>query len=1107
MPSDSNLNNIPPSPIDDDDLWLINREDKSYKVTSKMLGGYLIGSPIPEICENDGDCPPDRLCVDGYCERIPCDSEKPPGQEGCPPDYVCIGDYCYPKCDILVGCGDGYVCVDPGITGGDSICLPYPFPCRPDLLPGDGCPPGYACWGGNCWQTCSGPGTCPPGMDCVETPTNEGVGYICVPTGGGFPCADGVCPIGYECFFGMCFQACNIDGSGKPCEEGFVCVGTDLGDYCIPYPFPCDLYGPGCPDGMVCYNGECFPTCDLSDPNSCEEGFSCLEIGNGITICYPEFPQEGFVNDGPLVIRTEPLDYPDSPASESIVFTANQYGRSVLTFQGFAQNPGGPGGGDCSQGQVCPTGYECVGGICVLTPCNDGSDCPDGTVCFAGHCYEVCNPEENRPCKPGFECTEVIPGLNLCLPGGETGGGKCEDGVCPPGYECVDISGEKYCVPVSCANGACPDGLECFNDFCYKPCGGYGSGRCDENFVCVEIPALDDSVCMPIGGGGSGGGSGGDINIIVDPGWWNPDENDQSPIGNGILILKDKEGNIAPLFTANQFANSIFTTNDLDIIPPGSGTPCTDDQDCPPGEFCGDNGKCVTGSGDQCTLSSDCPEGEVCIDGRCYGNGTDGIDGEISIEVDFSQVMPAGSRLIFPQASAPDHWVKLTGYNQHALRIVDGSGGGTGGILDFTAAFKNHNVPLLKHKHSVSSSGSTNETGAHTHNFTVKLNKAASITTDGANYTPEREIDLELGEFLEDAYNLLVDNEFLGREVYDKLLLEALDARSTEGFVTVIQAFVDLQEGTINQSAFDTIVSDEMIRLEKIDYKNLGFGLEDSDCQDITCPNNMNCVNGMCICEVGHVYDVNTESCIPDPQASYGVDTCPENAEFDGMNCECIDGYALNTSGVCVEVPGGYPEPLCQPAYCCVRVRDNNWPVKSCGGRRTVYMSTSCTGNEGSTTSGTFAEQNGVKIDLYNTTGVTWTGDKRNFSINVGQFPFDVRNGNIKFTLTHPYLGSRSHSVGSGTNTPIYQCDPCVGVNCGANATCSNGKCICSNGFVMIDGKCQPEVVTGTSDPAGTHKHTVSTTGSTNEQGVSPAQMDLRVKYLNSIVCEKEPYN
>ena len=110
----------------------------------------------------------------------------------------------------------------------------------------------------------------------------------------------------------------------------------------------------------------------------------------------------------------------------------------------MAQNPGGPGGGDCSQGQSCPPGYTCYGGICVLTPCDVSNDCPVGSVCFAGHCYKPCDVTASRPCDPGFECVEVSPGLTLCLPGGETGGGTCDDGKCPDGYECTIIGTDKY---------------------------------------------------------------------------------------------------------------------------------------------------------------------------------------------------------------------------------------------------------------------------------------------------------------------------------------------------------------------------------------------------------------------------------------------------------------------------------------------------------------------------------------------------------------------------------------------------------------------------------------------------------------------------------------
>lgn len=48
----------------------------------------------------------------------------------------------------------------------------------------------------------------------------------------------------------------------------------------------------------------------------------------------------------------------------------------------------------------------------------------------------------------------------------------------------------------------------------------------------------------------------------------------------------------------------------------------------------------------------------------------------------------AGTRMIFAQNTAPTGWTKdASNYNNHALRIVTGTGGGTGGSVDFTTAF------------------------------------------------------------------------------------------------------------------------------------------------------------------------------------------------------------------------------------------------------------------------------------------------------------------------------------------------------------------------------------------------------------------------------------
>ncbi|HEY6861655.1 MAG TPA: hypothetical protein VI358_17960, partial [Pseudolabrys sp.] len=50
---------------------------------------------------------------------------------------------------------------------------------------------------------------------------------------------------------------------------------------------------------------------------------------------------------------------------------------------------------------------------------------------------------------------------------------------------------------------------------------------------------------------------------------------------------------------------------------------------------------------------------------------------------------PSGTAMLFAQASAPAGWTKSVAQNNAGIRLVSGSGGGTGGSIDFTTAFVN----------------------------------------------------------------------------------------------------------------------------------------------------------------------------------------------------------------------------------------------------------------------------------------------------------------------------------------------------------------------------------------------------------------------------------
>jgi hypothetical protein len=83
-----------------------------------------------------------------------------------------------------------------------------------------------------------------------------------------------------------------------------------------------------------------------------------------------------------------------------------------------------------------------------------------------------------------------------------------------------------------------------------------------------------------------------------------------------------------------------------------------------------------------------------------------------------------GTRMIFAQNAAPTGWTKdTTNYNQHAMRIVTGTAGGTAGTVDFTSAFTSQAVTGSVSISAVAGSAgattlSTPQIPSHTHGVT-----------------------------------------------------------------------------------------------------------------------------------------------------------------------------------------------------------------------------------------------------------------------------------------------------------------------------------------------------------------------------------------------------
>jgi hypothetical protein len=90
--------------------------------------------------------------------------------------------------------------------------------------------------------------------------------------------------------------------------------------------------------------------------------------------------------------------------------------------------------------------------------------------------------------------------------------------------------------------------------------------------------------------------------------------------------------------------------------------------------------------------------------------------------------IPNGTVMAFFQASAPTGWTKLTSQNDKVLRVVSGTGGGTGGSWASSAGVTTgaesshtHTVAAHGHSHSLSAAAhtlTTSQMPSHTHSYT-----------------------------------------------------------------------------------------------------------------------------------------------------------------------------------------------------------------------------------------------------------------------------------------------------------------------------------------------------------------------------------------------------
>lgn len=107
-------------------------------------------------------------------------------------------------------------------------------------------------------------------------------------------------------------------------------------------------------------------------------------------------------------------------------------------------------------------------------------------------------------------------------------------------------------------------------------------------------------------------------------------------------------------------------------------------------------------------------------------------DSTNGVRIASSDAFPSGTAMLFMQASAPSGWTKSTTHDNKALRIVNSSGGGSGGSLAFTSVLAARTIitsNLPDHNITITDPGHF-----HTVNAGRALDPSAGLVLGGGTY-------------------------------------------------------------------------------------------------------------------------------------------------------------------------------------------------------------------------------------------------------------------------------------------------------------------------------------------------------------------------------------
>jgi hypothetical protein len=356
---------------------------------------------------------------------------------------ACRGTVLVEKCTTDDQCPANFHCATQGINTGDCLCNDNSA-CVQD---------------GGAPTVCNPSGFCQVKVGCVTNADCESQEYCdttvseCV-TGTGCS-SDLDCPIGTICAVlqGSCVPGCHSNGDcprGDPCTcaNGSECsCPIDGGDFVDPAGY----------DRSQCEIGACRTDTCAGDTSLCPYNDDCTgQPDGGLSVCEPD-PRMNVLCQNCTIGPGATGDECSVPASQGADFCLiDLHGGNLFC------------GVDCSQGQGCPSGYECDD-VVVLTQnpcasdsqctpskiaCSGDANCPTDSQCTAsGQCGGFCVADEGNgqgfcTCVTNADCPQ-----DTCEQ--ETGTcrisqqpcvvGPTGDATCAAYVSCVDLDGVRGC--------------------------------------------------------------------------------------------------------------------------------------------------------------------------------------------------------------------------------------------------------------------------------------------------------------------------------------------------------------------------------------------------------------------------------------------------------------------------------------------------------------------------------------------------------------------------------------------------------------------------------------------------------------------------------------